>query len=92
MTLFNIFLIIITSIAGSVIGVPYLWWNVLFAEGSLFSVELGAALIGTVAFWGSAFTAIEQHDVQWLWRGAGAVAAAMVVSALVQRLRYRPGK
>ena len=92
MTLFNVFLVIVTSIAGSVIGVPYLWWNVIFAEGGLFSVELGAAVVGTVAFWGSAFTAIQRHDVHWLWRGAGAVAATVVMSALVQRVRPRAGK
>ena len=92
MTLFNVFLVIVTSIAGSVIGVPYLWWNVIVAEGGLFSVEVGAAVIGTLAFWGGAFAAIERHDVHWLWRGAGAVAAAVVISALVQRLKFRPGK
>ena len=53
---------------------------------------MGAAVVGTVAFWGSAFTAIERHDVHWLWRGAGAVAAAMVISALVQRVRHRHSK
>jgi len=92
MTLFNIFLIIITSIAGSIIGIPYLWWNVIFAEGGFLSVEAGAAVIGTVAFWGSAFAAIERHDVHWLWRGAGAVAVAVAISALVQRLRHRHSK
>lgn len=92
MTLFSIFLVIATAITGSIIGVPYLWWNVIFAEGGLLSVEAGVAVIGTVSFWGSAFLAIDRHDVHWLWRGAGVVAAAMVISSLVQWIRHRPGK
>lgn len=92
MTLFNVFLVIATAIAGSILGVPYLWWNVIFAEGGLLSVEAGVAVIGTAAFWGSAFVAIERHDVHWLWRGAGIIAAAVAISTLVQRLKHRPGK
>lgn len=92
MTLFSIFLVIVTAIAGSVIGVPYLWWNVIFAEGGLLSIEAGVAVIGTLSFWVSAFLAVGRHDVHWLWRGAGAVAAAVAISALVQRIRHRPGK
>lgn len=92
MTLFSIFLVIVSGIAGSVIGVPYLWWNVIFAEGGFLSVEAAAAVIGTVSFWGGAFLAIDRHDVHWLWRGVGTVAAAMAISAVVQRIRHRRAK
>lgn len=92
MTILNIFLVIATAATGSILGVPYLWWNVMFAEGSLLSVEAGAAVVGTIAFWGSAFIAIERHDIHWLWCGAGVIAIAVAISASVQHLRHRPGK
>jgi hypothetical protein len=88
MTIFNIILVIATAIAGSILGVPYLWWNVIFAEG-LLSLEAFAAMIGTVAFWGGAFVAIERHDVHWLWRGAAVVGIAVAMSALVQHIKHR---
>ncbi|MFO1158152.1 MAG: hypothetical protein U1E60_04885 [Reyranellaceae bacterium] len=92
MNVATIALIIVTSIASSIIAVPYLWWTAIFSGSGVFSLEAGLALIGTAAFWVGSLLAINRHDVHWLWRGAGVIAAAVVVSSVVQRVRHRNSK
>jgi hypothetical protein len=89
MSVFVISLVIFSSVLSSVVCVPYLWWNVIFAEGGFVSLEAILATLGTLAFWGGSFVAFARHDVQWLWAGEASIATAVVGTSLLQRRRHR---